>query len=294
MKLSTTKQELIIFISLTFAMSVILSLGVFLSDFNSTQLTLVRISAMFIPFLGMLIMKFGFESPVETMGWRRFPLKWVLVGLFLLPVAIHLVNLPLVALLNDMHIPWQEWLVTPTDEGLYVAPENQGWGEMNSSQLIYRIILNAGIGLLIVTILAFFEESAWRSWMLPRMLHLYNPRIAVLYSAIYWAIWHVPFVLGGLNAIPEVSLVPMLVLYPLGLAGAGIVIGWLWVRTTSIWVVCLAHGALNNWGQYAFKLMKDGPPNPDGWPWLYTGVNVTMLLTGMIILLSLEKMRNEE
>jgi membrane protease YdiL (CAAX protease family) len=34
------------------------------------------------------------------------------------------------------------------------------------------------------------------------------------------------------------------------------VIGWLWLRTESIWIVSLAHGALNSWGQYAFKYMQ--------------------------------------
>jgi CAAX prenyl protease-like protein len=42
---------------------------------------------------------------------------------------------------------------------------------------------------------------------------------------------------------------------PIVIVGAGLIIGWLWVRTESIWMVALAHGALNNWGQYAFKFM---------------------------------------
>jgi hypothetical protein len=45
---------------------------------------------------------------------------------------------------------------------------------------------------------------------------------------------------------------------PIVIIGAGLIIGWLWVRTESIWMVALAHGALNNWGQYAFKFMR-GP-----------------------------------
>lgn len=34
-------------------------------------------------------------------------------------------------------------------------------------------------------------------------------------------------------------------------------IGRLWVRTESLWIAALTHGALNNWGQYAFKFMDD-------------------------------------
>ena len=49
---------------------------------------------------------------------------------------------------------------------------------------------------------------------------------------------------------------------PIGVVGPGLVIGWLWVRTESIWIVAMAHGALNNWGQYAFKYMRDTVPDP--------------------------------
>ena len=44
---------------------------------------------------------------------------------------------------------------------------------------------------------------------------------------------------------------------PFGIMITGLIIGWLWLRTESIWLVAIAHGALNNWGQYAFKYMKD-------------------------------------
>lgn len=42
-----------------------------------------------------------------------------------------------------------------------------------------------------------------------------------------------------------------------GVAASGLIIGWLWVRTESIWLAAIAHGAFNNWGQISFKYMKD-------------------------------------
>ena len=48
---------------------------------------------------------------------------------------------------------------------------------------------------------------------------------------------------------------------PFGIMATGLVIGWLWLRTENVWLVSIAHGALNNWGQYAFKFMKD-PEGP--------------------------------
>jgi membrane protease YdiL (CAAX protease family) len=41
-----------------------------------------------------------------------------------------------------------------------------------------------------------------------------------------------------------------------GTFGGGLFLAFLWFKTESILLVSLAHGAINNWGQYAFKFMK--------------------------------------
>ena len=71
-----------------------------------------------------------------------------------------------------------------------------------------------------------------------------------------------------------------MVLMPLGQIGAGIFLGWLWLQTRSIWMLALAHGALNNWGQYACKFM-DAPPDVEFW--LLTAVNLALLALGSFI-----------
>lgn len=60
-----------------------------------------------------------------------------------------------------------------------------------------------------------------------------------------------------------------------------LIITWLWLKTKSVWIVSLAHGPLNNLGQYAFKHVQDLKT-------LYsiillTGVETSLLLTGLII-----------
>jgi membrane protease YdiL (CAAX protease family) len=135
--------------------------------------------------------------------------------------------------------------------------------------------------------LAFFEEIGWRAWMLPRLIQQSSVKKGIIFSAAIWAFWHMPFVLGGMNVIPGMALGEMLLLYPIGLFGAGLFLGWVWYKSQSIWMVSLAHGSLNNWGQYAFKFMRDGASAPHEWPWLYTSVNVAMLLAGVLVLLVL-------
>lgn len=65
-----------------------------------------------------------------------------------------------------------------------------------------------------------------------------SARRAVVVSALIWAFWHAPFAIGGIHDLPGIP--PLLI----------VVIG----------PVALAHGAFNNWGQYAFKFMGDEGP----------------------------------
>jgi membrane protease YdiL (CAAX protease family) len=113
--------------------------------------------------------------------------------------------------------------------------------------------------LISVSILAFFEEIGWRGWLLPRLIDRMGARRAIVVVAVIWSLWHVPFVLSGIlfDVKTPASMLLAVVSQSIGTIAFGLVIGWLWVRTESIWIVSLAHGALNNWGQYAFKFMRD-------------------------------------
>jgi len=72
----------------------------------------------------------------------------------------------------------------------------------------------------------------------------------------------VPFELSGILHIDGISPMKLALAFPFFIMAAGLVLGWLWLRTQSIWLVAIAHGALNNWGQYSFKYMK-GSSSPD-------------------------------
>jgi hypothetical protein len=123
--------------------------------------------------------------------------------------------------------------------------------------LIIRVALNAAVGVAVVSTLAVFEELGWRAWLLPRLALRFGSRRGVVLTALIWGLWHVPFALAGIQHIDGMSPLRLAVGLPFGIIAAGIVIGWLWLKTESVWIVAIAHGALNNWGQYAFKFMQD-------------------------------------
>jgi membrane protease YdiL (CAAX protease family) len=173
---------------------------------------------------------------------------------------------------------WQDWL-TPQADGLYHTPASRGWGALALQGLVVHIGLNAVFGLAANSFMAFFEEIGWRAWLLPRLVDRMGGRRAVVVSSLIWAFWHVPFQVSGIQHIDGVSPVLLATSFPFGIVAAGLILGWLWLRTESIWLVSLGHGALNGWGQYAFKYMKD-PVTPEA-----IRSDLTALRAGFLVLL---------
>jgi membrane protease YdiL (CAAX protease family) len=127
--------------------------------------------------------------------------------------------------------------------------------------LATRIAINAITGVIVVSILALFEEIGWRGWLLPHLVEWGGRRRAVVICSAIWAVWHVPYALAGIQHLDGVAPGWAALGIPVGIFGSGLIIGWLWLRTESIWIVAIAHGALNNWGQYAFKFASgEGQP----------------------------------
>jgi len=282
------RNYLTIFIAITFGLSILLSLFIELTGGHESKFIWLQFASMPIPAFAVLIMTYVFKAPTDEPGWYRLPVKWLLPALFLMPLIIHMVCLPLTVFLNAGSLPWQSWLKA-NREGFYHAPDNTGWGTLTIGDLVFRILFNAFTGVIVVSLLAFFEEIGWRAWMLPKLIERFDVKKGVFIGALIWALWHVPFMLSGILYLKDVPPYLLVGINPFGIFGAGIIISWFWLKTKSIWIVSIAHGALNNWGQYAFKYMQDSTTGSK-WQqaWLFIGVNGSLLILGLIILTTLK------
>jgi membrane protease YdiL (CAAX protease family) len=278
-----------IYVIITFSLSILLSIFIGVTGGENTRYAGAKFISMFIPAIAVFILHRRGDSFVRE-SLQHFPLSWMPVALFIFPVIIHAVCIPVIAFQNNYHIPWQSWL-TRDGDGLYHAPGDKGWGVLTNSGLIFHIVLNAIAGILMVSFLAFFEEIGWRAWLLPRLIERFNIRRGVLICSVIWALWHVPFILGGLHFIEQAPMWSVLLFYPLGHVGAGIILGWLWVKTESIWIVSIAHGSLNNWGQYLFKFMDDITARGETIA-LIAALNLSLFIVGMIVLGKIPTNRN--
>ncbi|MFA5910559.1 MAG: CPBP family intramembrane glutamic endopeptidase [Vicinamibacterales bacterium] len=271
-------RAILVFVAIAYALSIALSLVVGLTGGHASPIAGLGFLSMFIPATAVLVVRFAMGERVSSVGLSRFPLKYLPLVL-LMPAVLHAVMLPLTAMLEG-GLQWHEWL-TPQADGLFHTPESRGWGTMTATGLMGRVVANAGAGILFVSLLAFFEEVGWRAWLLPRLADRMGARRAIVITAVIWAFWHTPFALSGILYIDGMSQAATAMIMPIGQVGAGLVIGWLWLRSESMWLVTIAHGALNSWGQYAFKFMQDFVRADQA---LVLGVgNVGLLLVGSLL-----------
>ncbi|MBM3137913.1 MAG: CPBP family intramembrane metalloprotease [Chloroflexi bacterium] len=108
-------------------------------------------------------------------------------------------------------------------------------------------------------IATFGEEFGWRAYLLPKLRSL-GDRKALILSGLIWGVWHWPVIAMGHNygldypGFPWLGLLAMVWFCVSG----GVFIGWLALKSESVWPAVIAHGALN--GIAAISMFFVKPP----------------------------------
>ena len=96
------------------------------------------------------------------------------------------------------------------------------------------------VGALLNAIPAFGEELGWRGWLVPALRPL-GTWPALLISGAIWGFWHSPVILLGYNfGRTDVSGVLLMIG---GCIAWGVLLGWLRLRSASVWPAVIAHGS---------------------------------------------------
>lgn len=144
--------------------------------------------------------------------------------------------------------------------------------------LLFAPLLNA--------LATFGEEFGWRGYLQPKLMPL-RPRKAILLTGIIWGIWHAPIILMGYNYGLDYFGAPFL--GPLAMIWftivVGTLLGWLTIKSASIWPAVIGHGALNGIAALGIVFVRNNPstllgPTPVG---LIGGIGFT--LTAALIFL---------
>jgi len=87
------------------------------------------------------------------------------------------------------------------------------------------------------------EELGWRGFLLPRLMSIgMGQWSAMLASGAIWGLWHAPIMMRG--QYPGHPYLGPLLTIPY-CAILGVIFGWLWLGSGSVWVCAIAHASLD-------------------------------------------------
>ena len=123
---------------------------------------------------------------------------------------------------------------------------------------IWSLLLVQGlIGCLIASLVLWGEEFGWRGYLQVRLL-ADRPLAAAVATGLIWGVWHYPVNLRGYN-FPSHPYLGLLI-FPVGTVLLSIILGWLRLRTGSVWAPSLGHAAFNAMaGSFTILLFAGGP-----------------------------------
>jgi membrane protease YdiL (CAAX protease family) len=129
-----------------------------------------------------------------------------------------------------------------------------------------------GLQMIVTTLILFGEEFGWRSYLLQKWETVGLPHTLIVTSFI-WGIWHIPIVMtpsifmSSDLGFPAIA-IPGQITY---ITLLGILIGWIYLKSGSIWPAMLMHGVSNTWVTFLNGFLADGTPlTYDVTTWLWT------------------------
>ena len=189
---------------------------------------------------------------LDRAGFRGWPLA--IVG----PIALHLVSFLVLSI---------------TGLAVFAAPQLSG----SVGFAIFKISTGLAIG----TLFALGEEIGWRGYMLPRLLGR-GVVPAMLLVGFLQGVWHLPLMLTTdyyHNSGNPLLIVP---LFLVTLTLAGVFFGFLRVWTGSVWVVAIAHAAVNT----AWEIMTEMTQTKSPLVLEYVGGESGVIMIGGLLVFS--------
>jgi membrane protease YdiL (CAAX protease family) len=226
----------------------LVSLPLWLGDGLAEPVTGVLLPIMmFTPAVAALVITFVLRVPakgerVRFLGlWPLRPAKrvvWLLVLAWLAPPVLVALSMLVAAALGFVQLDlafsgFAAQLEALLPEGVPLPPI----GVLVAAQLAM-----IPVGALINAIPAFGEELGWRGWLLPALRPL-GTWPALLLSGAIWGFWHSPVILLGYN-FGRTDITGVLFMIG-GCVAWGVLLGWLRLRSASVWPAVIAHGSLN-------------------------------------------------
>jgi len=198
---------------------------------------------MLIPALGAIAFRMINNEGFRNVGWGLGD-WWYVVPSVLVPIAV-ITSVAAIfsilgwATLSDKHFVFKDGMLT-----IQKIPMILG----NQAQSLAFFGLNLTLSLfvqsLLGSVITIGEEFGWRGYVQGKLIRRFGLNRGLILLGIIWGYWHLPIGLMGWN-FPKHLVVGALILTPISTIFLGIYLGWLYLRSKSIWMPTLAHAASN-------------------------------------------------
>lgn len=238
----------IVFVAVAFALAWLVALPLWLGDGLAEPISVLLLPVMMLtPAVAVLVVTFVMRVPapghrVRFLGlWPLRPARrviWLMVAGWLAPPLLVGVGILLSAALGFVQLDltfaaFAAELEKAVPPGTPLPPVQL---------LVFAQLAMIPVGGLFNSLFAFGEEIGWRGWLLP-VLRPLGTWPALILSGAIWGVWHSPLILLGYN-FGRTDITGVLFMVG-GCVAWGILLGWLRLRSASVWPAVIAHGSLN-------------------------------------------------
>lgn len=237
-----------VFVLVAFALAWLVVLPLWFGDGLAEPMSFVLLPLMMLtPAVATLVVTFARGFPrsgqrARFLGlWPLRPAKrvvWLMVGGWLVPPALVGLTVLLSAAFGFVQLdPTSSAFVAMIEKTVPAGAPLPPVGVIVVAQLAL-----IPVAALFNSLFAFGEELGWRGWLLPALRPL-GTWPALLLSGAIWGVWHTPIILLGYN-FGRTDFSGVLFMIG-GCVVWGVLLGWLRLRSGSIWPAVIAHGSLN-------------------------------------------------
>ncbi|GAA5150450.1 CPBP family intramembrane metalloprotease [Microbacterium pseudoresistens] len=279
----------IVFVVLACALAWLVALPLWLDSGLGNPLATVLVPLMmFTPLIAALIVVLALRAVPKGQRLRflgMWPLRparrvvWLMVLGWLSPIVIVMAALALAAAAG--------WVALDFSFASYAALLSSASGvDIDAQSAMIAAVVQLAVipfAALFNAVFAFGEELGWRGFLVPALRPLGTWPALILSGAI-WGLWHAPVILLGYN-FGRTDLTGVVFMTG-GSIAWGVLLGWLRLRSASVWPAVLAHGTLNAAGGLVLILAAStpdmalaGPLGVSGWI-VCALAAVILLLTG--------------
>jgi membrane protease YdiL (CAAX protease family) len=274
-------REILLFLALTCAFSALpLSLMVQAGSLGIGG-GMAVVALMWCPALAALVTCAILKIDIGSLGWRWRPWKYEWAG-YLLPLLYALPVYVIVWFAIDGAFAYDA----------FAARAAKAWGMPESpgaATWLLALPSTAILGVVTGLATALGEEIGWRGFLLPRLAARMGFTIGCLTSGIVWAVWHYPGLLwAGYDA--GTSKPYELACFTAMIVSLSFILGWLRLKSGSLWPCAVLHASHNLFIQAIFDGMTASKGDA---AWLTTEFGLGLAVTTMIVAVYLWTRRGE-